>query len=56
MIFDDVNLRGSRGRFIPVSVVKPSGSIRTAGTVAGRPVDVPSLYNELHNSNSSKAI
>jgi hypothetical protein len=56
MIFDDVNLRGSRGRLIPVSVVKPSGSIRTAGTVACRPVEFLSLYNELHNSNSSRAI
>jgi len=50
MVLGDVNCRGSKGRLMPVSVVKPSGSIRTAGTVACRLADIPSLYNELHNS------
>jgi hypothetical protein len=55
MILDD-NCRGIRGELIPVSVVKPSGSIRTAGTVACRLGDAPSLCNELYNSGSSRAI
>ena len=55
MIFDDFNCRGSKGGLIPVSVLKPSGSVRTAGSVTCRPADVPSLYNELHNSSNSRA-
>jgi hypothetical protein len=50
MILDDVNCRGSGGRLIPAPLLKPSGSIRTAGTVACTPADVPYLYIELYSS------